>query len=420
MKRKGNLYNEICSIENLWLADEIARKGKKNQKSVIEHDMNRSGNLVELNRALICREYKTSRYTVFKIRDKKERTIYRLPYYPDRIVHHAIMNKLEPIFISTFTADTYSCIKGRGISGAYNNLKQALKDTNNTVYCLKIDIRKFYPSINHEILKQLIRRKIKDADLLWLLDEIIDSADGLPIGNYLSQYLANYYLSYFDHWIKEQLCVRYYFRYCDDIVVLGADKDYLHGILRKMKEYLFDRLRLTVKDNYQVFPVKDRGIDFVGYVFYHTHILLRKSIKKAFARMLKYNRNDKSIAAYKGWTNACNSYNLLNKLGMKNFSELKINNRGNYVQPQIFVGDKISINKILNRQIVVHDYDIRDSKYEGKGKCLFLQISINDSKRVVFTSAKKLIEDIVEIADEDFPFITTITEIDGSSMLQFS
>jgi len=314
MKRIGNLYQQICSIENIELADSIARKGKLKQPGVIHHDRNREANILELHHMLKRKTYKTSEYTTFTIYEPKERLISRLPYFPDRITHHAVMNILEPIFVSTFTADTYSCIKGRGIHAAAGSVKRALRDQENTQYCLKLDIRKFYPSIDHEVLKQLLRKKFKDQDLLWLLDEIIDSAEGLPIGNYLSQYLANFYLAYFDHWIKEDRGVRYYFRYADDLVLLSGDKPYLHNLLGEIRTYLTDNLHLELKPNYQVFPVEARGIDFVGYVFYHTHTLLRKSIKQNFARMLKTRPNDKSIASYNGWASHCDSRHLMKKL----------------------------------------------------------------------------------------------------------
>jgi RNA-directed DNA polymerase len=314
MKRLNNLYEQIYSIENLWLADAIARKGKLKQPGVIEHDKNSHENILKLYDMLKNKTYKTSEYTTFTIFEPKERLIFRLPYYPDRITHHAIMNILEPIFVSTFTADTYSCIKKRGIHAAANAVKIALKDIPGTQYCLKLDIRKFYPNVDHAILKQLLRRKIKDNDLLWLLDEIIDSTDGLPIGNYLSQYLANFYLAYFDHWMKEEKRVKYYFRYADDLVILADNKPYLHTLLADIRAYMTENLKLKIKGNYQVFPVKERGIDFVGYVFRHTHTLLRKRIKQNFARMIAKNKNPQSIASYNGWALHCNSKNLLNKL----------------------------------------------------------------------------------------------------------
>lgn len=314
MKRIGNIYPSVCTIENLQLADMKARAGKLRQPGVMAHLQNEADNLAQLHEMLVNKTFKTSAYRTFTIYEPKERHISSLPYYPDRIVHHAIMNILEPVFVSVFTADTYSCIKGRGIHKAANNLKKTLRDTKGTQYCLKLDVRKFYPSIDHNILKALLRRKFKDADLLWLLDEIIDSAEGLPIGNYLSQYFANFYLTYFDHWLKEQAGVRYYFRYSDDMVILAADKQTLHSLLAHIRQYLADELNLSLKPNYQVFPVAARGIDFVGYRFYHTHTLLRKSIKKNLARKVSKGMNRQTQASYNGWLKHCDSKHLAKKL----------------------------------------------------------------------------------------------------------
>lgn len=261
MKRIGNIFDQVISLENLHLADEKARKGKVKSYGVRVHDKNRDANLLALHESLKNGTFKTSKYHIFTIYEPKERKIYRLPYYPDRILHHAIMNVLEPIWVSVFNKNTYSCIKNRGIHKCAKDVKQALKqDPDGTRYCLKIDVRKFYPSIDHEILKRVVRRKIKDGRLLALLDEIIDSTDGVPIGNYLSQYFANLFLAYFDHWLKEEKRVKYYWRYADDIVILAPNKDVLHGLLHEIRAYLRDNLNLAVKRNYQVFPVDSRGI----------------------------------------------------------------------------------------------------------------------------------------------------------------
>ncbi len=314
MKRLNNLYEKVCSLGNLQLADEKARKGKSDQRGIQVHDLNRDLNISRLHSMLKDRTYRTSKYKTFTIHEPKERLIYCLPYFPDRITHHAIMDILEPVFTSMFTADTYSCIKGKGIHAAANSIKSFLKNSAGTTYCLKFDIKKFYPSINHDVLKSLLRRKFKDPDLLWLLDEVIDSAEGLPIGNYLSQYLANFYLTCFDHWIKEIKGVNYYSRYADDIVILSGNKEYLHQLLFDITDYLAINLKLTLKDNYQVFPVAARGIDFVGYVFYHTHTALRKSIKYRFAKMVATSNAPASFAAYYGWAKHCDSKHLLKKL----------------------------------------------------------------------------------------------------------
>lgn len=312
MKRVSNIYHNVWHIRNLILADNNARKGKVQTYGVKAHDKSRGCNLITLQNLLMSGSYKTSAYTTFKIFEPKERDIHRLPYFPDRICHHAVMNVLEPIWVSVFTRDTYSCIKSRGIHAAVRKIKDDLIDKDGTQYCLKLDIRKYYPSINHQTLKGIIRRKIKDKALLTLLDEIIDSAEGVPIGNYLSQYFANLYLAYFDHWIKEEKKIKYYYRYADDIVILSHDKPSLHSILSEIRQHL-EGLKLDIKSNYQVFPVSSRGIDFVGYRFYHSHILLRKSIKKSFARKAK-SGNIKSLAAYYGWAVHCNSRHLLKKL----------------------------------------------------------------------------------------------------------
>ncbi len=313
MKRIGNIYDNVCSIENLRLADKNARKGKGYQYGVHLFDKNPDAKILLLHESLINKTYTTSSYTTKTVYEPKERLVYRLPYYPDRIVHHAVMIHLERTFVSTFTADTFSCIKGRGIHAAVKSVKRALKDVSNTTYCLKIDLKKFYPNVNHAILKKLLRKKFKDNDLLDLLDEIIDSAPGLPIGNYLSQYLANFYLAYFDHWMKEVKKVKYYFRYADDMVILSGSKQELHQLLAEMNEYLSNELKLTIKENYQVFPVASRGIDFVGFVFFHGYTMMRKSIKQSFARAV-YKKKVKSITSYFGWAKPANTKHLIKKL----------------------------------------------------------------------------------------------------------
>ena len=328
MKRYNNLFDKIISIENLKLADEKARKGKTNSYGVKVHDKNREDNILKLHQTLKNGTFRTSEYTIFKIYEPKERDIYRLPYYPDRIVHHAIMNIMEPIWTSTFTNDTCACIKKRGLKGAFERMKKYLKDIEGTQYCLKIDIKKFYPSINHDKIKWIIRKKIKDERLLPLLDGIIDSADGVPIGNYLSQYFANLFLAYFDHYIKEVLKVKYYVRYADDMVFLTSSQEELIEILKRTKDYV-GSLQLQLKGNEQIFRVaynntekNARGIDFVGYVFYHNQTLLRKSIKQRLIRkccymnkleLISHKSYKMGVGSWWGWIKYSNSRNLARK-----------------------------------------------------------------------------------------------------------
>lgn len=330
MKRIGNLYQQIISVENLQLADINARKGKLKTYGVRHHDRDREANILKLHEALKNHTFKTSDYDVFTIFEPKERLIYRLPYYPDRIVHHAIMNVLKPIWMKVFTSDSYSCIDGRGIGGCRKNVQKIIRDREATRWCLKFDIRKFYPSIDHEILKMIIRRKIKDPELLWLLDEIIDSADGIPIGNYLSQYFANLYLTYFDHWLKEVKKVKHYFRYADDIVIFAQTKEECHQLQVECAEYLRNELKLEMKGNWQVFRIAEnhrdksgRGLDFVDFVFYHCETRIRKGIKKNFCKAcakLKHRTDldDRQykmrIASWLGWAKYSDSDRLTCKI----------------------------------------------------------------------------------------------------------
>ena len=318
MKRIGNLYTKIYDLDNLYLAYSKAKTGKSKSIGVIQFESDLDNNILRIQKELIEQKYITSEYNVFTIRDPKERTIYSLPFR-DRVVQHAIMNIIESLWTSVFISHSYSSIKGKGIHGAWKHIRRDMKNRKQTQYCLKMDITKFYPSINHHIMKQIIRKKIKDIKLLALLDGIIDSAPGMPIGNYLSQFLANLYLSYFDHWLKEVKRVKYYYRYADDLIILGDSKQDLHLLRIDIQSYLSENLNLKLKPNYQVFPIVSRGIDFIGYIFYHTHTMLRKRIKKNFCRCVaKLNRKVLTAKDYRikicswlGWCKYCNSKNLI-------------------------------------------------------------------------------------------------------------
>lgn len=415
MKRVGYLYEQVYDMDNLIAADMTARRGKQFTKEVVAHDIHRDSNLLLLQEKLKNKTFKTSTYFVFKIHEPKIRDIYKLPYFPDRILHHAIMRVIEPIIVRSFTRDTYACLKNRGIHALVKKLQNDLKNKTATTYCLKIDIKKYYPSIDHDILKSIIRKKIKDNDLLQLLDEIIDSADGVPIGNYLSQYLANIYLNYLDHYVKEELRIKYYYRYVDDIVILGSSKDMLWDALAHIRSYIENNLNLTIKDNYQVFPVASRGIDFVGYRFFHSHTQLRKSIKKRWIKNMMSRKHNKNLSfwSYYGWAVHCNSINLIKKItSMKKFSELGID-----IKNDSFVGDKIKIDKVINREIVILDFKVQESKINEGKKFLSLQIELSGEKKVIFTGAKLLIQAITQIDKSNLPVSTTI--ISENQMYQF-
>ena len=317
MKRIGNLYEKICDIENLRLAHKQARRGKSFYTEVKLIDENEDEYLYRLQDMLIHKTYRTSKYEVFEKKEgKKIRKIYKLPYFPDRICQWAIIQVIEPYLMRTLTDDTYSALPGRGVERARRKMVRALKtDPENTVWCLKIDISKYYPNVNIEKLKLKYRRLFKDNDLLWLLDEILDSNPdtGVPIGNYISQYSGNIYLSDFDHRVKEVYHIKHYFRYMDDMVFLSSSKEELQNLIKEITKYLADEYDLKVKDSWSLFRVEDRGIDFVGYVFRHDSIRLRKSIahsiKKTSSKIRWRVNNDMelnrhlyfSFNSLKGW-----------------------------------------------------------------------------------------------------------------------
>lgn len=333
-------------MNNLIKAHQNARKRKGWYKEVKMIDKNPKKYLKQLQDMFINHTYKTSEYFIFQKKDKnKIRTIYKLPYFPDRIAQWAILQIIEPYILKKFTTDTYSSIPNRGIHQALIKLKSNLySDQKNTKYCLKLDIRHYYQSINHKILKEKLRWYFKDKELLSLLDNIIDSINtadledlkniyqneeidyktGIPIGNYLSQYCGNIYLTKFDHWIKEQKGIKYYFRYMDDICIFHSSKDFLHSLFKEIEQY-FKEIKLKIKSNYQIFPSAIRGVDFVGYRVFPEYILLRKSTKLSMEkRMIEIkNKVDShpymnysewcSINSYNGWLKFCNSANLSGK-----------------------------------------------------------------------------------------------------------
>ena len=424
MKRYGNLYGLICSYENLVKAAEYARKGKARQKTVQTFFENFEENIRQLQEELSTHTFKTSEYSIFKIFEPKERIIYRLPFR-DRIVHWAVMLVIEPIWINTFTRDTYACIKGRGIHALQRKLQGDLRvDPEGTEYCLKIDVKKFYPTIDHDILKSVIRRKIKDPELLALLDEIIGSVPdgaGVPIGNYLSQFFANLYLSELDHLLKESCRIKYYYRFADDIVVLGSDKEALRGILVFINHYLLSERNQRIKSNFQIFPVESRGIDFVGYVTRHEYALARKRNKKALCRKVtqyrKQGLSEEQIrlktASRVGFMIHADTKHLLQThnlkvVGMKKFSEIETGSGK-------MEGSKLHIDVILNRTIRLLNYEVGASKHNAE-QCLTIQYEIEEDvpgeggqskkewvKHITFTGSKALINQLDGTTPEDFP-----------------
>lgn len=373
MKRYGNIFEKIVSMENLRLAHINARKDKHFYREVKMVDANPDYYLKKIQKMLIEHTYEVSEYSISTINDNgKERELMKLPYFPDRIIQWAIMLQIEPIFMKTFCNHTCASIKDRGIKKATQLIDKCLKKKNKSKYCLKIDVSKFYPNINHAILKKLLRKKFKDKELLDLLDLIIDSYPGnkgVPIGSYLSQFLANFYLTYFDHWLKENEKFESVVRYMDDVVIFHESKEFLQNLLRKMKIYLKEKLDLLIKSNYQVFPVYARGVDFVGYrTFFEYRLLRKKTCNKFKKRMLEIkakqdqgkliNYNEWCSAnSYVGWLKWCDSWRLFEK----------------YIEPVIYSLSRYYFDVIIKdkepetKVICLEKY--KEKLFKKKGRC---------------------------------------------------
>lgn len=317
MKRYGNLWGEITSMETLRYAHSQAKRGKAHYSAVKKVEKDVEGHLLKLQQELLNKTFRTGEYRIEdRIEGGKMRRIYKLPYYPDRIVQHALMAVVGPIFRRSLIRDTFQSLPNRGTSDARRRVQRMMK-TDPQAYALKMDIRKYYPSIPNEGMKQAVRRKIKCNDTLWLIDDIIDSMQGLPIGNLSSQYFGNVYLCEFDWWVKQELGVKHYYRYCDDMVLFSDDKAQLRDWRRQIESRLSDR-GLDLKPDWQIIDTKKQGVDFVGYVFRPQQTRLRKTIAARFRNHAKQARRftflpQKALdvlVAYKGWMMRANAKRL--------------------------------------------------------------------------------------------------------------
>jgi len=304
MKRFGYLYKQIYSFDNLLLAFYKARKGKRQKANVASFEVNLEWELFRLQDELQTRTYHPGNYRTFQIYDPKERMISAAPFR-DRVIHHALCNVIEPIFEPTLIADTYANRKGKG---THAGIRRCQQYTRRFDYVLKADIKKYFPSIDHLILKKNIARKIKCPDTTWLIHLIIDNSNpqeavpdyfpgdnlfypidrrkGLPMGNLTSQFFANLYLSPFDHFVKETLGIKGYVRFVDDFVLFHQDKRQLHHIKTVCQNFLQTHLRLHLhpkKTN--IFPTKN-GVRFLGQFIFPTHRRLTRENVQRFKKRL--------------------------------------------------------------------------------------------------------------------------------------
>ena len=290
MKRTGDLFDEFCSFENLYLASQKARRNKRYKDSTTIFDFNLEHNLLIIRKLLKKNSFTFGKYTSFYIYDPKKRLINAAPYR-DRVVHHAICNIIEPIFEKMFIYDLYSNRTDKGTHKAVNRYQDFCRKN---TYVLKCDIRKYFDSIDKAILFKLICKKIKDHRFLKVIRDVIYSYDlhkkgsstGIPLGNLTSQYFANIYLNELDHYIKEHLKCKYYIRYTDDFVVFDDSKSRLHDIKSQIQDFLKEYKLELHPHKSQVRKVCE-GVVFLGYRIFPSYRLINKQNIKRFRKRTK-------------------------------------------------------------------------------------------------------------------------------------
>jgi RNA-directed DNA polymerase len=324
MKKTFNIeYKDIISIENLLKAWEEFLPGKKNREDVCNFSKNLMENILDLHYNLLNKAYKHGEYKAFNISDPKPRNIHKASVR-DRLLHHAVYRILYPLFDKVFFSESYSCRMGKGTHKAVNKFRSfAYKESKNhsrTLWVLKCDIRKFFASIDHQILKEILGEHIFDTDILWLLSQIIDSFNtkdktktGLPLGNLTSQLLVNIYMNPFDQWIKHSMKTRYYIRYADDFVVLNTDKDFLLELTPKIADFLEENLKLQLHPGKLFIKTFASGLDFLGWVNFPNHRVLRTSTKRRVLKALNESENINSLISYGGLLKHGNQFILKQK-----------------------------------------------------------------------------------------------------------
>ena len=307
MKIYKNVFEKIISLENLFSAWDKFSSDKKKKRDVVEFEWELEQNIFQLHRDLKNKKYKHGTYTSFYIQDPKQRHIHKA-IVRDRVLHHAVFSVLNPIFEPTFIAYSLSCRVDKGTHKGVDILDSITKAVSHNIrkpcFALKCDIKKFFGTVDHTILMALLVRRIKDADAILVLEEIVESfkseysnifqAKGLPIGNLTSQLFANIYLNEFDQFVKHHLKIKNYVRYTDDFVIISDSKTFLENLIEPIRKFLHDGLALELHPRKVSIRKLHWGVDFLGYIVLPHHRLLRRKTKQRILRKLR-----KRVSEYK-------------------------------------------------------------------------------------------------------------------------
>ena len=418
MRREGHIIEEVVEYSNMAESFDQVLRGSKRKKS-------RQGRYLLAHREEVIKELSEriadGTFTVANYRERtinesgKERRIQVLTM-KDRIAVHAIMSVVDRHLKKRFIRTTSASIKDRGMHDLMKYIRRDMQeDPEGTRYCYKFDISKFYESVCQDFVSYCVRRVFKDKKLIAMLDSFIHMMpQGISIGLRSSQGLGNLLLSvYLDHYLKDRYGVRHFYRYCDDGVVLGKSKAELWEIRDAVHEQV-EQIDLKVKANERVFPV-DEGIDFLGYVIYPDHVLLRKRIKQKFARKMHEVKSRKRrrvlIASFYGMAKHADCIMLFNKLTgkeMKSFKDLNVAYKPEDGKKR-FAGAVVSIRELVNLPIVVKDFEVGVKTSQGEDRCV-VSIEHNGEPKKFFTNSeemKNILQQVSEMPD-GFPFETTI------------
>jgi hypothetical protein len=318
-------YDDIITIENLLETWEYFLRGKRRKKDVVNFQLNLSDNLVNLYTELKEKNYIHGPYFEFNISDPKPRIIHKAGV-KDRVLHHLIYRELYPYFHERFIYDSYSCRKEKGTHKALDRFKyftgKISKNNTKTCHVLKCDVKKFFASVDQELLFKIIKRHIEDPNIIWLINQVVSSfystrlGIGLPLGNLTSQLFANVYMHEFDMYIKQELRVKYYIRYTDDFVILSDDNDYLQNLLPELKDFLNNKLHLKLHEDKIHIKTYASGVDFLGWVHFPYHRQIRTTTKRKIFKKLKRYPKPQTINSYRGLLTHGNTYKIQKQTGL--------------------------------------------------------------------------------------------------------
>ena len=430
MRREGHIIEEIVEYSNMAESFDQVLRGSKRKKS-------RQGRYLLAHREEVIKELSVriadGSFTVANYRERtinesgKQRRIQILTM-KDRIAVHAIMSVVDAHLKKRFIRTTSASIKNRGMHDLMKYIRRDMQDDpEGTRYCYKFDISKFYESVRQDFVSYCVRRVFKDKKLIAMLDGFIRMMpQGISIGLRSSQGLGNLLLSvYLDHYLKDRCGVRHFYRYCDDGVVLAGSKAELWAV-RDMVHKRMEGIGLTVKPNERIFPTVE-GIDFLGYVIYPDHVMLRKRIKQKFARKMHEVKSRKRrrvlIASFYGMAKHADCIMLFNKLTgkeMRSFKDLNVAYKPEDGKKR-FAGAVVSIRELVNLPIVVKDFEVGVKTSQGEDRCV-VSIEQGGESKKFFTNSeemKNILQQVSEMPD-GFPFETTIkTETFGKGRTKY-